>query len=116
MTPDILPSTKPRRKYGNKPVTVDGRRFASKAEARRHAELLLLERAGEVRNLVCQPRYPLVVNGHLVCTYVADFAYLTRAGMPATEDVKGVETGEFKVKSKLFRALMGRDVVVVRAK
>ena len=101
------------RKYRNEPTVVDGIRFASKAEARRYSDLVLLQRGREIANLTTQPKYPLVVNGHKVCTYIADFAYLTKQGMPVTEDVKGVETRDFKIKAKLFRALMGRDVVVI---
>lgn len=103
-----------RRKYRNVPTEVDGIRFASKAEAKRYGDLKLLQRAGEIAELRCQPRYELAVNGHKVCTYVGDFAYITRTGMPVCEDVKGVETPEFKIKAKLFRALMGREVVVVK--
>lgn len=102
------------RKYRNTPVVIDGHRFASKAEGRRYSELKLLERAGEIRDLRLQPRYDLAVNGHKVCAYVGDFAYLTKSGEPVTEDTKGVETRDFKIKAKLFRALMGRDIVIVR--
>src|SRR5579872_4879033 len=46
--------------------TADGVVFASKAEMLRYRELRLLERAGEIRNLELQPRYPLVANNHPV--------------------------------------------------
>lgn len=90
-------------KYGNVPTIVDGMRFASKAEARRYIELRLLERAGEILNLVCQPRYVLG-SGTKPPVYVADFAY-SEAGRQVAEDVKGGEatqTPVFKLKAKLF--------------
>lgn len=102
------------RKYRNVPTIVDGIRFDSKAEARRYGDLKLLERAGEIRDLRLQPRYPLTVNGVKVCEYRADFAYLDRTGTPITEDVKGVSTKDFIIKAKLFKALLGRDVVLVK--
>jgi hypothetical protein len=100
-------------KYRNVPTYVDGIRFASKLEAKRYGELLLLERAGEIRDLKLQPSYKLDVKGKPVCEYRGDFAYLTNTGLPVTEDCKGMETAEFKVKAKLFRALFGREIVRV---
>lgn len=58
--------------------------------------------------------YPIEIGGVKVCTYVGDFSYLTKTGAPVTEDVKGVATDAFRIKAKLFRALFGRDVVIVR--
>ena len=100
-------------KYRNKPTEVDGIKFASKAEARRYSDLKLLERAGEISDLKLQPRYPLTVNGLLVCTYVADFDYVeARDERTVTEDVKGVKTKDFIIKAKLFHALYGREVTL----
>ena len=49
--------------------------LASKAEAHRYRDLRLLERAGEIKDLKTQVRFPIVVNGTQVCAYVADFVY-----------------------------------------
>jgi hypothetical protein len=105
-----------RNKYMARKTEVDGIVFHSAKESRRYSELKLLERAGEIHDLKCQPRYDLVVNGHKVCAYVGDFAYLTRTGEPVTEDVKSAYTAKidtFRVKAKLFRALFGRDIRLV---
>ena len=88
-------------KYGNVPTLVDGRRFDSKAEANRYRELCLLERAGTISDLECQPRYVLGT-GKRPPVYVGDFAYI-EDGKPICEDVKGVQTAVFKLKAKLFR-------------
>jgi hypothetical protein len=101
---------KVRSKYKNVPTVVDGVRFASKAEAKRDAELQLLERAGQIRDLKRQPRFPLVVNGVKVCTYVGDWAYheilsSIEAVQPVVEDRKGVLTPAFKIKWALAKAL-----------
>lgn len=98
-------------KFGNKPTLVDGIRFASKREAARYSELKLMERAGEISDLVLQPRYPLLVNGLKVATYVADFRYRD-LGLDAVvvEDAKGFRTPDFILKSKLFEALHGFPV------
>jgi hypothetical protein len=107
-------------KYRNKPTVVDGIRFASQAEAKRYAELQILQRAKRIMGLTCHPRFPLMVNGHLIATYVGDFGYrellprdmsadvrwgLSALLMDIVEDVKGCETELFKLKAKLFEVL-----------
>jgi hypothetical protein len=104
-------------KYRNRPVVVDGIRFASEREGRRYSELKLMERAGEIANLRLQPRYQLRVGGVLVTTYVGDFSFDERIAegvwKPVTEDAKGVETDVFKIKRKLLKACLGIDVVLI---
>jgi hypothetical protein len=95
-------------KYGAIPTTVDNIRFASRAEASRYSELRLLEKAGQIVALTVQPRWPLTVNGYKVGTYVGDFAYSdVVSGRFCVEDVKGVRTPVYKLKSKLMRACHG---------
>lgn len=120
MTTSPLQEAKPvRRKYRNTPTVVDGVRFDSKKEARRWGELQLLQRAGEIRNLQRQQRYPLEVNDRLIATYVSDFTYFEKAGIVCdgedgfrlvVEDSKGVQTPEFKLKAKLMKAIHGIEV------
>lgn len=94
-------------KYGAKPTVVNGIRFASKKEARRYHELLLMDCAGEIDDLVLQPRFPLEVLGVKICTYVGDFSYINPKSpdLIIVEDVKGVQTDVFKLKKKLFDVL-----------
>lgn len=98
-----------RSKYRNVPTVVDGVRFASKAEAARDAELQLLGRAGKIAFLKRQPRFPLVVNGVKICTYVGDWQYDERDAKGAittiVEDHKGALTPAFKLKWALAKAL-----------
>lgn len=95
-------------KYRNKKTVIDGITFDSKAEARRYAELKLLERAGEIKDLELQPKYRLLdgfkKNGktYRPIDYIADFKYVDREGKTIVEDVKGKETEVFKIKQKLF--------------
>ena len=106
---------KSRSKYRAIPTVLDGIRFASKGEARRYAELRLLERAGEISCLTLQPSFVLQEKftdaagvKHRAIKYVGDFKYLEN-GRTVVEDFKGMETQAFRIKSKLFRA-MYRDV------
>ena len=94
-------------KYGNRKTYVDGIKFDSKREAERYIELKLLERAGVISNLVLQPKYVLQDkfrrNGKTVRAihYIADFEYI-EDGIKVVEDVKGMETKDFKLKEKMF--------------
>jgi hypothetical protein len=98
-------------KYRAKPTTIDGIRFASKAEARRYQELKLLERAGEIHNLETHPKYTLSVNNQVICTYTADFRY-EESGEVIVEDVKSrpTMTPVYRLKKKLMKAIYDIDI------
>lgn len=109
-----------RHKYGAKPTTVDGIRFASKREAKRYGELKLLERAGLISCLELQPRFPFTLRGTFsneakhIFTYVADFSYLDHDGTGiVVEDVKGVRTEVYKLKRKLIEEQYGITITEV---
>ena len=92
-----------RNKFNAKPQVVDGVRFASKAGAKRDAELQLLAKAGAIQRLERQPRFVLRANGEKVCTYVADWRYF-EGNREVIEDKKGVQTPAFKIKWALAKA------------
>lgn len=81
-----------------------GHSHPSKAEARRCDDLHLLQKAGQIHDLSQQPKFPCVVNGIKVCTYVADFSY-REGGRETIEDTKGVITPIYRLKKKLVEAL-----------
>jgi hypothetical protein len=81
---------------------------------------VLQERAGELRRLERQVRYPLWVNGvHRVriCDYIADLRYEERQEVDGengetvwtevVEDAKGKPTPEYELKCKLMFACYG---------
>ena len=95
-------------KYGNRITILDGQQFDSAKEARRFAELRLLERAGQIQNLQRQVPFVLIPkqerNGKVIerpCVYKADFVY-TENGEEVVEDTKGVKTKEYIIKRKLM--------------
>lgn len=99
-----------RPKYGNK--RTNG--HASKKEDRRSRELMLLQVAGEIRDLKEQVPYELIpsqyVDGKCVeraCKYVADFVYTDREGNLVVEDTKGFRTPEYVIKRKLMLKVHG---------
>ena len=96
-------------KYRNTPTEVDGIKFDSKAEARRYGELMLMMAAGEIGQVILQPRFVIAINGTKICTYVGDFEY-HRRGVRVIEDVKGVKTPAYRIKKKLMLAVHGIDI------
>jgi Protein of unknown function (DUF1064) len=110
-------------KYHAQPQVVDNIRFASKAEARRYSELKLLERAGEIRELELQPRFPLRAGTNLhsrledaiVGAYVADFRYRSGpTGILVIEDVKGMRTALYRWKKRHFELQYGLTITEIR--
>lgn len=100
-------------KYRNRVVIRDGVTYHSEKEFNRWCELQLLARAGIISDLRRQVPYELKVNGMLVCKYVADATYRAQDGKFVCEDVKGVRTKEYVIKSKLMLAIHGIRVLEV---
>lgn len=106
-------------KYRNKKVTLNGVTYDSKKEAKRHQELLLLEKSGAIRDLKRQVKYVLIPTQReadtvgarggikkgrvieLECSYIADFVY-TEDGRTVVEDTKGYRTKDYILKRKMM--------------
>lgn len=96
-------------KYKNKKVVVNGIKFDSELEANHYKTLLLLERAGAIKNLRLQVKFELQPsfnkNGkhYRAINYVADFVYYDISKKKTVvEDTKGYLTEIYKLKKKLF--------------
>lgn len=104
-----------RSKYHAKKTTVDGITFDSRREADRYLVLKSMEEDGAIENLRRQVRYELVpafdVDGkhYRPVYYVADFVYV-EDGKEVVEDVKGMVTDVYKLKSKLFARRYGKVI------
>ena len=120
-------------KYYNKKCEINGIVFDSRKEARRYQELLLLQRAGVIKNLQRQVKYVLIPaqyesyerygkNGQELtpgkkliereCAYVADFVY-EEDGKTVIEDTKGMKTKDYILKRKMtlfFHGIRIREV------
>lgn len=116
-------------KYHNKKVTVGGITFDSVKEARRYSELILLQRAGKIKDLRRQVRFELIPKQYRYyerfgkrgkrlkdgrklmernCVYVADFTYTeANTNEYIVEDVKGRRTKDYIIKRKLMLFLKG---------
>ena len=104
-------------KYRNKPfVDEHGIRWHSQGEARRYAELKLLERAGKIESLQRQVAFDLSVagSGGTVGRIIVDFVYLEN-GKRVCEDFKSVTPALSAWKMKHFRLQYGIDILITRA-
>ena len=120
------PNYGPRKgKYGAVPTWFEGRRFASKKEARRFAELRVLEKAGLVRNIELQPVFPMILpDGTRIMTkrgvcyiYKADFSYeyFSDNGrwVKRVEDVKGFDTPLSTFKRAVVYAIHKQTIDII---
>jgi hypothetical protein len=93
--------------------------YDSKKEARRAAELRIMEKAGQITCLIEQPVFELIPSqkdqsGRVIerpLKYKADFQYI-QGGKVVVEDVKGFETREFIIKRKLMLYLRGIKIKI----
>lgn len=123
-------------KYNNIKVNINGVIYDSRKEARRHQELMLLERAGEIKHLSRQVRFVVIPSQYesyerygkkgkrlkdgqrlleKECVYVADFQYQdTRTGKLIVEDVKSEATKKkesYIIKRKLMLLTHGIKIL-----
>lgn len=120
---EYVASTKPagkKRVQGAVPTEFDGIKFHSKKEAKRYAELLVLERAGRITNLERQVKFPLIGKDGPILTptgkqahYVADFRYVDwdLDGIWVIEDAKGYQTDISALKCAIMAA-QGQEVTL----
>jgi hypothetical protein len=105
-------------KYGNAPKRCsEGIMHASTLEASQCSVLHALQNAGMVRDLKAhpQPRYRLTVNDVHICDVMPDFEFVwAETGALRTLDTKGFQNEVSKFKCRLFEALYGREIELVR--
>lgn len=102
---------KRRGKYNARKTEFMGVVFDSKHEAEEYAKLHARLQAGEISNLRRQVSYNLIVNGQLICRYVADFVYIDASNKEIVADAKGVRTPTYRLKRKLMKAIHGIDIL-----
>ena len=86
-------------KYNAKRIFREDRMWDSTGEWQRYCQLQLLERAGEIQDLECQPVFKLT---RAQISYRADFCYIEKDKI-IIEDFKGVMTPRFNMICKLWR-------------
>ena len=119
--------SKPKRKYHNTPterIADDGKtiKFDSQREAARFDELMLMLKAGKIRDLRLQADFTLqeaytLPNGNRVraIRYRADFAYYENGNL-VIEDVKGgkaTKTRVYEIKKKILADKFGIEITEI---
>lgn len=94
-------------KYHARKIAVGGIEFDSRKEANRYAELVLMQRAGQIKNLQRQVEYELIprCGKERPAKYHADFCYtITATGEQVVEDVKSriTKTRDYILRRKLM--------------
>lgn len=98
-------------------------RFDSQKELRRYDELMVMQRAGEIKDLRLQVQFTLqesytTSDGDKIRAmhYIADFVYKRKTKpdqngqiywLETVEDVKGVQTDVYKMKKKMMQDKFG---------
>ena len=117
-----IQEAKRRNKLHAEKTEYDGEKFDSKKEAKRYAELQLMERTGQITDLRKQVKYVLIPSQtksdgkkEREIAYIADFVY-KQDGKEIVEDVKGYRNpssapyAKFVLKRKLMLWVHGIEV------
>ena len=112
-----IPTTK--NKYRNKKCYYNNIKFDSMKERDRYIFLNRARNIGQIIDLETHVKYPIHMDGKLICKYIADFVYkkqdpATKEWVIVVEDVKGVETPIFRLKRRMMQVVWGVDVRVVK--
>lgn len=100
-----------KRKYNNVKCEIDGIKFDSKKEGARYRDLVLLQKAGVISNLLLQqvfvlaPAVVLKERKKTALRYIADFTYFDNRKADnrfVVEDCKGVKTEAYHIKKHLM--------------
>ena len=97
-----------------KTVCAEGHTHPSKTEAAKCDDLHQQERDGLITHLTREPVFPIIINGKIVCKYIADFQYrMANSGLSIVMDVKGMCTPVFNLKKKLVEAAYPGVVIAI---
>ena len=112
---------KPREKFGNQWVTVDGIKFQSKKESAHYLLLKMRLRLHEIDQLELQPVFPIYIDtpdrGRIHCgDFTADFRYWEHYGGKDTLRVIDVKspaskTEAYQLRKKLVEAIYNIEII-----
>jgi|TARA_Y100000310_G_C20704007_1_gene833003 hypothetical protein len=107
----------PTSKYKNKKTKYQGILYDSMLEAKVAKYLNMLKSARNMKEEVVayerQVKFPVHVNGHLICTLILDFMLGFADGRTEYWDAKGIQTPVFRLKKKLVEAFYGIKIKLI---
>ena len=104
------------RKYHNKKVIIDGKKFDSQKEGNYYLKLKMLEKASKIKDLKLQFPFVLIETFKLndktyrKMKYIADFVYYDDKDKLHVVDTKGFRTKEYELKKKLMAWKYGIEI------
>lgn len=111
--------TRSKSKYRNESAVYNGIRYHSKKEAKYAEDLDWRVKGKDIKSWDRQVKISLDVNGKHICNYYIDFVIHHNDGSREYIEVKGFSTEVWRLKWKLFEALIdeidpGMEITVVR--
>ena len=103
---NYLSGWRTKNKYGAKKQTYNGIKYDSTFEAKVAEELDWRLKAGELVEVKRQVKCALHVGTVLITNYYVDFRTVDKNGQVNYIEAKGFETAEWKIKKRLFMALL----------
>ena len=97
------------RKYNNRKVIIDGKKYDSMFEGGHAAELIMLKKAGEIKDFESHVDIPLTAHGKVICHYQVDFKVYHNDGRIEFQETKGRSTPDWRIKWKLFKAQLADE-------
>lgn len=106
-------------KYGNKTKEYNGRYYDSIREATHAEELDWRKKAGEISEIIPQFKVALKIKNKHICHYYPDFKVIMKDGSVQFHEVKGYSTDIFRLKWKMFEALIdeiepGAELLIIK--
>lgn len=93
-------------KYSAKKQNYNGVKYDSTLEAKVAEDLDWQLKSGDLVEVKRQVKVPLMVNKVLICTYYCDFRVVDKYGQVKYVEAKGIELPVWKIKKRLFLALL----------
>jgi hypothetical protein len=112
---------KPKSKFNNVKMEIDGYIFDSKKEAEFYGSLKLKKQAGLIKDFQMQVKYDIVVNTIHIANYFLDFLVVNLDDSIDYIDIKGkdaktnkfIKTGVFALKKKLVEAIYKINISMI---
>lgn len=105
---------KKRNKFGAKKVTYKGEEFDSQLERDYFIVLQTRIKLRIIKKVELHKRIDLKVNGQLICFMKPDFTITNNDDSISYHDTKGMVTANFRLKAKLFKALTGKEIKIIK--
>jgi hypothetical protein len=96
-------------KYGARSAEYQGITYHSTAEAQYAAQLELQKKGKLIKDWERQVKIPLIVYGHLISTYYADFRVTHNDDTIEIIEVKGMLTEYARIKWNLFTTIFAKE-------